>query len=184
LLTDGRSRGRAARWCDRVAAAAAGLLRMRVLLAMPSRALGVRCGARLGRAGPRLAALRSESNLHPDVPTGPTPPCSPPFITALWQVRGSIWTIVGAAGGGVGGNGTLQAGRRLLPSARRATLSAAADPRDPIYTFKSGVRYALVWSSRVKLYKVRQSPCFLTYSCGVSSCLYSTMLLLSKPSLH
>ena len=36
MLTDGRSRGRAARWCDRVAAAAAGLLRVRVLLAMPS----------------------------------------------------------------------------------------------------------------------------------------------------
>ena len=52
-----------------------------VLLAMPSRALGVRCGARLGRAGPRLTALRPESNLHPDVPTGPTPPCSPPLIT-------------------------------------------------------------------------------------------------------
>ena len=159
------------------------MLRMRALLAMPSRALGVRCGARLGRAGPRLAALRPESNLHPDVPTGPTPPCSPPLITALGQVRGSIWTIVGAAGGGVGGDGTLQAGRRLLPSARRATLSAATDPRDPIKEVKA-VWYALVWSSRVKLYEVRQSPCFLTYTCGVASCLYSTMLLLSKPSLH
>ena len=94
-----------------------------VLLAMPSRALGVRCGARLGRAGPRLTALRPESNLHPDVPTGPTPPCSPPLITALGQVRGSIWAIVGAAGGGVGGDGTL---RGAPPWAFGSRGSAAA----------------------------------------------------------
>ena len=99
------------------------MLRMRVLLAVPSRALGVRCGARLGRAGPRLAALRPESNLHPDVPTGPTPPCSPPLITALGQVRGSIWAIVGAAGGGVGGDGTL---RGAPPWAFGSRGSAAA----------------------------------------------------------
>ena len=67
---------------------------LRRLLAMPPRALGVRCGARLGRAGSRLAALRTESNLHPNVPTGPASPRSPPLVAALWLARGSIWTIV------------------------------------------------------------------------------------------
>ena len=67
---------------------------LRRLLAMPPRALGARCGARLGRAGSRLAALRSESNLHPNVPTGPASPRSPPLVAALRLARGLIWTIV------------------------------------------------------------------------------------------
>ena len=66
-----------------------------------------RCGARLGRADPRLAAPRAESNLHPRVPTGPASPCSPPLVTALWLVRGSIRAIVSSAGGEAGGDGTL-----------------------------------------------------------------------------
>ena len=51
---------------------------LRRLLAMPPRALGVRCGARLGRAGSCLATPRAKSNLHPRVPTGPASPRSPP----------------------------------------------------------------------------------------------------------
>ena len=81
--------------CDRVATAEGRLApHAAALLAMPPRALGVRCGARLGRAGSRLAALRSESNLHPNVPTGPASPRSPPLVAALGLARGSIWTIV------------------------------------------------------------------------------------------
>ena len=91
------SRGRAARWCGRVATAEAGLLRRsshgRGRLAPQAACDAVsrwaRCGARLGRADPRLAAPRAESNLHPRVPTGPASPCSPPLVTALWLVRGS-----------------------------------------------------------------------------------------------
>ena len=60
---------------------------LRRLLAMPPRALGARCGARLGRADPRLAALRAESNLHPRVPSGPAPPRSPPLVAALRPAR-------------------------------------------------------------------------------------------------
>ena len=67
-----------------------------------------RCGARLGRADPRLAAPRAESNLHPRVPTGPASPCSPPLVTALWLVRGSIRAIVSSAGGEAGGDGRLR----------------------------------------------------------------------------
>ena len=61
---------------------------------MPPRALGVRCGARLGRADSCLATPRAKSNLHPRVPTGPASPRSPPLVAALGLARGSIWTIV------------------------------------------------------------------------------------------
>ena len=64
---------------------------------------GARCGARLGCAGSRLATPRAESNLHPRVPTGPASPRSPPLVATLRQARGSIWTIVSAAGSEEGG---------------------------------------------------------------------------------
>ena len=52
----------------------------------------------MGRAGSCLAALRSESNLHPNVPTGPASPRSPPLVAALGLARGSIRTIVFVSG--------------------------------------------------------------------------------------
>ena len=125
------SRGRAARWCGRVATAEAGLLRRsshgRGRLAPQAACDAVsrwaRCGARLGRADPRLAAPRAESNLHPRVPTGPASPCSPPLVTALWLVRGSIRAIVSSAGGEAGGDGTLE---RAPPWAFESRGPAAA----------------------------------------------------------
>ena len=100
---------------------------LRRLLAMPPRALGVRCGARLGRAGSCLATLRSESNLHPIVPTGPASPRSPPLVAALRLARGSIRTIVSAAESEEGGDGAPKRHRGLLGrESRRGGAEGAA----------------------------------------------------------